>query len=560
MNTYQEKLLSATEITLGTLISEKASRRSEENCAEFNYYFSQGVKLASQAQLEQITEECATVQAMNEQVVANDSLAKNLLKTVKESEKSTQATIKNTQTAAKNVQVAANAVAKLASDIGSALNIVFAADYGTDIAKMTQSANDLVREAAYKAESASQTAMEASTMTAEITAKQVTDGTVLVNKSVQTLLKATQKQLGQLEVQKTADSAKYAETLITDKSAKGVLLDCQSQLQAINNSHARSNRELNYNLMVTPRSLSSIALKFTPFSHPFSSNHDQENTLAVPKADAQHFICLVKASKRGLFNMDAANLNFSQYQDQRFISVNENEAQLDLANKLDSDGDAIEPGVNYVVFLYVELSLSYKKFTHDYSDLLSAPSELFSLDASLPGVTKDIQYTTDKDGVSEIQFTVEGDIPKCAEFRCMFVMENTPHKGAVLIVDEDGSHSGAQVHPTENKHSGIHLTTAIAEHVSVANYIVAKSIGANTFKAKVSSDVTDNFGYKIIPGRTYSTAILATQPAGVSSQPYTSTLSKPTMALADGADAAPPELAPNKNTKTKGKATKNQGQ
>ncbi len=558
MNTYQEKLLSATEITLGTLISEKASRHSEENCAEFNYYFSQGVKLASQAQLEQITDECAIVQAMNEQVVASDSLAKNLLKTVKESEKSTLATVKNTQTAAKNVQVAANAVAKLASDIGSALNIVFAADYGTDIAKMTQSANDLIREAAYKAESASQTAMEASTMTAEITAKQVTDGTILVNKSVQTLLKATQKQLAQLETQKATDSVKYAETLIADKSAKGVLLDCQSQLQAINNSYARSNRELNYNVIVTPRSLNTIALKYTPFSHPFSSNHEHENTLAVPKADAQHFICLVKASKRGLFNMDAANLNFSQYQDQRFISVKVDEAPLDLANKLDSDGDLIAPGVNYVVFLYVELSLNYKKFTHDYSDLLSAPSELFSLDSALPGVNQAIQYTTDKGGVSEIQFTVEGDIPKCAEFRCMFVMENNPDKGVILIIDEDDTPSGANAHSSTNKHSSIHLTTAIAEHVSVANYVVAKSMSANSFKAKVSSDVTDNFGYKIIPGKSYAAAILTTQAAEASPQPYTSTLSKPAMEQVGNTGALDPEPSQSKGAKTKGKASKSQ--
>ncbi len=578
MNTYQESLLSVTEETLADLAAEQAKRNSDENCAEFNFYFSQGVKLAAQSQLDQVTSECLLVQDMNEQGVACESLTINLKNTVKRSEKITLATIKNTQTVAKNVQVAANSVARLAADIGSALNIVFAADYGTDIAKMTQSANLLIREAAYKAELASQTAMEASTMTAEITAKQVTDTSALVNKSMQTLLKATQSQLAQLEGQKSADSLKFSETLVAEKTAQGVLFDRQSHLQAINNSYVRSNRELNYNLKVLPLSLNCISLKYMPFDQPFKAGNATSagTELEVPKADPQHFITLVKASRRSLFNMDAANLNFGQYQEQRFINV---EAMsdcnsLDLTGKLDADGDPILPSVNYVVFLYVELSLSYKKFTNDYSDLLSAPSEAFVLVSALPKITQPIQYKSKNNAVVELQFKVMNDVPDCVEFRCIFTMDNALNKGVVLIDSDDEANTPAasnSEHASDDqdaqatvrtredassngdlipaKHYGIHLTTAIAEHVSIANYLVAKPSGANSYKVKVDADITDNYGYKIIPGKSYSIAILTTQIAETLHQPYTSTLSIPPI-------VANTDLTPNtaeKPNKSKGK-------
>ena len=78
---------------------------------------------------------------------------------------------------------------------------------------------------------------------------------------------------------------------------------------------------------------------------------------------------------------------------------------LDLSSLQDDQGDNMELGTNYVVFVYAILSNKYKKAINTYDDYLSAPSMYFALTDKIDAPNgRDVTVLTDSvtiDGMSK---------------------------------------------------------------------------------------------------------------------------------------------------------------
>ena len=129
MNTYNDNLLTAVKGILGTLSTEEAKHESAQTIARQNLYFAVGTELRFQDNLKKVNEDYLKTLAINDQGVANSNLANELMNSAQTADQHVSTLITNTATVAQNVQTAANAILKLAADIGSANNIVYASDY-----------------------------------------------------------------------------------------------------------------------------------------------------------------------------------------------------------------------------------------------------------------------------------------------------------------------------------------------------------------------------------------------------------------------------------------------
>ena len=163
------------------------------------------------------------------------------------------------------------------------------------------------------------------------------------------------------------------------------------------------------------------------------------------------------------------------------------------------------PGKSYVAFLYIVLSLQYKKFTNSYYDLLSAPSQPFILTTILARATDIEQHD---DGI--ISFNGEKDVdkkdPDKVEYRCMFLPTATADTNKPLTAAPNGGdRTPAEV--------DFYFNLAIAEQVTAANYTRATSHVPGKYSVTISPDTTtDNFGNLIDKDTAYIVAVLSILP------------------------------------------------
>ena len=161
MSAYNENLQQTVLAVLTDLQKQQQKLASDDQTALFNLYYAQGAEITARDKLNSVIKAYGKAVALDEQGVQNDNLATNLLASATEYEENVAATVTNSAMAASNVQIASKAIAQLAADIGSAFNIVSAADYESDIVTSTARANDFIVETAYSAEDASRMSMEA---------------------------------------------------------------------------------------------------------------------------------------------------------------------------------------------------------------------------------------------------------------------------------------------------------------------------------------------------------------------------------------------------------------
>jgi hypothetical protein len=89
----------------------------------------------------------------------------------------------------------------------------------------------------------------------------------------------------------------------------------------------------------------------------------------------------------------------------------------------DADNDPLVLGENYVAFLLIMFTESYKKEINTFDEYLSAPSEIFSLAYTLKSA-KDIATSRNhSDDLSKVTFNVEKEELKSSEidYRCFFL-------------------------------------------------------------------------------------------------------------------------------------------
>ena len=549
MNTYNDNLQTTIRGTLDSLYNNGLDLQSAKVCAELNLYFAQGALITAEDRLEEASNDYDSVQRVQVQGVKNTNGATNVQSTAVLVQGKNATTVTNAATAANNVQVATNAITKLAADIGAAFNIVSAADFGTDIYRMTKNADGFIKKTAYHAEYTSQISMEASRDVAEITASQLLNDANTTQVGVSNLLDTINAEFAKSSSTVETDTTNMADASNKEKLAEGNLLDAEQQNKGINQAYIRSNYDLNYDLLSVAKSSTSFSVSFNPFQCPFDLS-DPLNS-SIPDPSPQYYIVLVEESKKALFKIEQAESSFSEYkvdsfcdaaptlQMQPLAPVHANNSfgpgpvipattTIDITGKMDSDGNPIVSGTSYVAFLYIELSLDYKKYIANFNDMLSAPSLPFTMTTNLPvidttttGVLKPIE--TDKK-ITGFSFTIpdNSDLESISEFRFMLLPAKKPQRVESLIAWEEKADEPDIV----TGKLGFYFNMNIAMQVTSANYMVAEAdTDANKqdsnlfhYSVTLADDTTDNFGNLIIPGQEYVPAILTVYNGSVDQQ------------------------------------------
>jgi hypothetical protein len=532
MNSYQENLQSVVGTSLDALYAQQQKLASQRRSAQYSLYYAQGAQLTAIDNLATTSEQLESVRLINQQGVKNDNLMTNLAASANLIQTNSATTVSNSATAATNTQTAATAVAKLAADIGSALNIAAAACYGTDIYKKTLEANSFIRETANQAEYASKKAMEASSSSSEVIAKELVSTATRSKAGLETLLAATQAQFKTLSSARVANQEALSKTRQTEKKAEGALQDAQSVESAIDDSVQASNNTLNFNLTAVAQGDEQIMVSFQPFTAAFSQLPEQcaaqlgKTEATLPGANPQYFVFLVSADKKSSVKLEQVESTFAEYQKERFSEVTtkgtDGNYQITIKRESCQDfaGKPLELGHDYLVYMYAVLDLQYQKYIGSYSNVLSSASSAVSLMTALP-VAQDIVFNEE---LQEIQFSVTTNLTNEPEFRVMLLPAYQPLTGGMMIDSASGSVGGPL---------NFYFNQSIAQQVSSANYQLAhiKSTTLNNGQivhhmgALLPEDTTDNFGNTLISGVFYVPVVLVTPAPGVDQGSYAPSLS-----------------------------------
>ncbi len=509
MNTYNDNQLIAVKSILSTIDNESIKKNSAKTVAQYNLYFSVGAQLLAQDKFEQVNSEFEETLAINDQGVACNNRANNLLTSVQLADQNVATIVTNTATVAQNVQVAVNAVLKLSSNIGSAMNIVSASEYETDIQRMTSDVNDVIKETAYHAELASQYAMESSTQASQIISKEVLQEANTTKNDFDNMLQCTQADLDKLAAVRIADTNKLITANSTQRTNEGIFHEIQEECNALNNAYIVSNHDLNLALAVEVESNEKINVSFDEFKPPFGQ-------AAVPSGKdcrfppPNYFITVIKADSKDMFNYDVAETAFNTNRDS-FFSVKPNQQNpINLSKGKDAFGKEITFGTQYTAVLYLELDTLYKKSLNDYDDKISAASNAFVLATKLDKFSDE----GDNSSCNVIKFTGTKKDPANAEHRCILLPTHS-----LYTTDHPDI-------PTQNS-TDIWFDLSIALQVSADNYTLAKTQNGNTYEVTLDDEATDCFGALLIPTKSYTPAILAIVPNTESdANAYAPTLSK----------------------------------
>jgi hypothetical protein len=445
MNTYNDNLHAGVMDSLLQLDQDVKKINSQANAAMFTLYYAEGAVITARDKLDGTKSKQLSQEAIKEQAVNNSNVLNNLQASAMQANQYVKQSALDMATAAANVQIASNAIVRLSSDIGSIYNIVQAANFDSEISEQAAQANGFISKTAYGAETASQTAMEASVLVAKIPASTVEDKAKSTNKLMGDLLKVVSDNYDAVS-QKVADNNKALAAASSDeKKAEGAFANLHTIKRATNVAYQLTNRELNLNLTVTPAEdeKKSVDVLFDLIKSPF---RDKEKNILYPVKD--YYLFLVKDKQKLNFTSSTAESILLHEGSQRFVNFHDDflptakRTQSYFSDKVDvqsirnkhshyplrdSDGDPIAVGVNYVAFLLAAYDEQYKKKLNSFDDYLSAPSTAFCFTHQL-GVAKFhtsshvLKITNEKEPAS-LHFTVHEDpeVSKQVEYRCILL-------------------------------------------------------------------------------------------------------------------------------------------
>ncbi|QWT40687.1 hypothetical protein [Dickeya dadantii] len=555
MNSYRENLQDTVGNALSALYTQQQQLQSQLYSAQYSLYYAQGAQLSAIEHLTATGAQFLASRIISEQGVKNDNLLTNLLSSSTQVQTATATTVTNSATAAANIQTAAKAVSKLAAELGSALNIAAAACYGTDIYKKTLEANSFIRSTANYAEYVSKQAMDAAAASSEIIATDLLNQATKSQAALKTLLTATNTQFDALSAQAVTDQKAVASASKTEKQAEGALEDAERDMYAIRKTVADSNLALNFGLTAAvTKKADGVTVSFTPYAQPFptypaDSGVYPGNDGAIPDAAPVCHVFVVRADKSAGVKLEQVEALFNAYAASRFVPVAKAPYQTTIMlpeygrTITDIDGEPLATGVDYVVYLYMVLSLPYQKYINSFSNILSSASQSVNVQTPL-AVAENVGFSADK---KSILFTIQSDNIGAQTFRVMLLPAWQPLTGGLLTDDafEEKSADGNFINFYFNK--------TIAAQVSSANYQLAYCKATSidngavirTMEAAIPDDMTDNFGSPLIAGMYYLPVVLTVPSDSVDQNAYASALSsllattpEVLVALAGSKDAA----------------------
>ena len=462
MNSYNENLQSSVLASLMSLQLAQKSMKSKLDASIFSLYYAEGATINAKEKLGSAVTKYQAQQKIKAHAVTNNNISINLLNSANQEKKYTAKSVTNTAVSASNVQIASNAVVRLASDMGSIYSILKAADFDSEIYLQGEGAYHLMSETAYDAEKVSQSAMEASTLTAEVSSSTVADEAKSTNSSIANLFDIASSDFDAISAMVAADNAALADASAAEKKAEGILEFINVEYYATKAAYILNNGELNLNLSVpkSKRTEDSYMVTFDYYKSPFTNKelnphqNSKNKPAPLPPIDPgypvkKYYIMLVKDSKKLVFTISNAEgllLNKNQYVEVPAFSsppasapaaaantpqtsaktAPKKEAKRDaettifITDLLDSDGDPMELGQNYVVFVLAVLMQDYKKAINNFDDYMSAPSATFKLTHKLSGPgAADISVTGQK-----LEFKLASKSAYPVEYRCMFLPDN----------------------------------------------------------------------------------------------------------------------------------------
>ncbi len=486
MSIYSENLNITVVNSLQNQYLDQQNLRAQMIAAGFTLYYAQGATIAAEEKLEEARAGAAIKETVNKQTAINSNIANNLLTSASQGSQYANQSISNTAICASNVQVAANAIIRLATDIGSIMSIVAAADSFSDIQKQTENVYDLMNDIGYSAEMVSQLAMDASMLTAEVSSSAVLDQAKKINEQLNNSLNATSAELDTALQSVAASSAPLAKAGAAESLAGGALTAISAAYNASRLAYNANNKILNLDLRVPDTGItdSSFVVHFTKVNYPVS----------------HYYVVLVKDTKKSTFSIINAENQLSQEQTQILISVSMphvssavhptpintqvNFFDMPGTNKIlkDSDGDDVAQGQRYVVFAFAVLTDAYKKEINNFDNFLSAPSEPFILTIKLKAVNSNTITVKSVDDLQKLEFTTAEDAAYDPEYRCIFLPASVPD---------------------------LLFNVTIAEQIPTGNYSMAKKKDLkNLYEVCIGPGTTDCFGNPLVPKKAYLPVIL----------------------------------------------------
>lgn len=541
MNSYNDNLNSSVLELLQSQELDQKNKKAQLNAAMFSLYYAQGATITATEKLELSIIALSKKSDIKAQAVISKTISTNLLASANQVKAYVGQSVTNAAVAAANVQVAANAILKLAGDMGSIYSIINAGDFGTDIYDQSKEAHRLMDITAWKAEKASEKAMMASSLTAQISAPMLADKAKSTDVTLSDLLDIISLEYDAISEKVNADNTALADANIKEKAAEGVLEDLNTDYYASSTALASTNKQLNLNLMIPQKSKTSnsYTVCFDALKSPFETKHEKPNYPIE-----QYYVMVVKESKKAIFNINSAEQIILKEEDlllykkvfsndslkelipskmskepKTFLEVN---LTIDQLN--DADDEAIVRGSNYVVFVMANYDDEYKREINNFEDYLSAPSAPFNLTYKLESPAVSTFNINSKNPKIESTFNFEIEKSKNAnskvEYRCIFlpadpeITHGLLTDNALRLMEQEKENGLDLLYLVDDKQPSLFLNKSIAENISAGCYYKAKQSKTKdasemvVWEVKMGSQTTDNYGNPLISGNQYIPVVL----------------------------------------------------
>lgn len=493
MNTYNDNLRSTVLNTLSDQELELTNLNAAFVTSEVTLYYAQGAAARADYKLKRANEEYDSTKEIFDTIVVDSSISANVKTDANTFRDANALAVTNMAVAAANVQASANAILRLARTTAGIYSITRAADFGQDICAQSKLANSLMTTTAYNAELASEKAMNASAAIAEVASATVATDAKTTDDQITALEKSITDNFTNAAAEVDARSNELATAIDQEKLAEGTVEISDEQYFAAKGAYTNSNNNLNLGLQAQPQDESagkSILVTFNAYTSPFPDVNKKTDypvthgpVIATGYPVETYYIMVAKNRVKSTFSLAEAEAVIGM--DNRSVSIggslrDQIAVPIPINQLLDTDGDKIKLGADYVVFVLAVFRIDYKKIINNFDDFLSAPSEKFFLANYLVNpahdvikvspsgnvlvASKDIKFKEPVTG-GEVDVDIEGEVsieykpyskkqklnfsvnqkPEFqVEYRCMFLPANTLPRADMM------STSGIRDWVTEN--------------------------------------------------------------------------------------------------------------
>ena len=479
MNSYNENLHNSIVSSLNEQEIELVNRKAQLNASLFSLYYAQGALFTADSNKNLANALYAQAVEIEKEAINNRDVSNSLLATAQLLNTNVTTAMSNAALAAANVEIAANAIVKLAGDMGNIFSIINAADYGESIFDQANYAHELMNKTAYASENVSRLAMKGSQLVAEVYAQAIEDMSDKTNNGVTQIFATANSELADSIALLEANNQVFAQASKAERKSEGIVEENNASYCATESAYVLSNNYLNLGLStqfpIDPRNnmdeeftklegsqhsptdsltgeeyLVNFGIFQSAFKRPSklgSTSHEQINSYPVNN----YYIIIVKNSRKSTFNITLGENIISADVPKTFVKIEAAslstqavKIKLSQSQIMDSDGDNMVLGEEYVVFVLAELMNEYKKLLNDFENYLSAPSAPFRLYQKLATaeslVVKHDRTDSENGEKTVLTFRVpfkENDDE--VEYRCMFLPVKNEIKGLLTASELYGS-------------------------------------------------------------------------------------------------------------------------